>query len=470
MNPKLSKYIPIWEKMRDTMLDSEHMKQKAYNQSSGKFQPDCGNLSMFSGFAQYMRPSEGMRRHRFGQQRYSDYLFYADWYGYPQETHDQGLGMIQNQPPQIDLPASLEYMKDDATSNMESLAKVMNITNSEQMVVSRIGLYLNAGGTSVEPFNIGIYKAETIQDWHLVMNDKGEKVADWVKLATDEIIDKKPVFLILYIEQDGIYSQYKTTNEDCKYEDLGLADDGFVDGSYNRPFVKEKTIDKIPFIVINVVRLGYDLEEPYLESLSDASIRLFQATALYSDNINWGGKSTLMLTGVDENNHYSTGNGTAIITNASEADGKYLTAGVEGTEPSLKHVERLTNICESLGFNLKNQGVESGIALATRIETSTASLKTLANTCAEGVEQLLKIGAEWVGDNPDDVNIEANTSFSDVAYTADDLVKMQLLVRSGSMSQEAFFNILKKQGLTVADILDDEELVKEIEEQQGTSL
>lgn len=472
MNPTLSYYLPIYKKMRDTMKSEEHMKNVALSQSSSTVNAGCdqsGKLTATSKFSQYLRPSDGMRRSDHGYQRFCDYIFRAKYYPYPLETKDQALGMIQNEPPVIELPSSLEFMRGNSTSNYESLEKVMSIVNSEQMVVSRAGLLLSpVNGISNEPFNIWLYKAEAIQDWNEIIDGSGEKDIDWLVLLTKEMKDDKPVYQVLYIEKDGFYATYKTTNEESEY---GVyADDEMIADSWVQPNVRESKLDRIPFVVINTQRLGYDFEKPYLEPLSDASIKLFQASARYEDAVEWGGKSTMFLSGVDEKAQYVAGNGAVIKTNNADAKGAYLTSGIEGTEPCFKDVESKEKHCISLGVDLVNQGVESGVALATRANIKTASLKTLAKTCAEGVERLLKIGAVWIGANPDEVSITANTSFADPVYTADDLLKMSMLVRNGDMEAEAFFNILKKMELTVADVIGDADLQKEIEDQSGTSL
>jgi len=479
MNPNLTAYLPIYEKMRDTMSSEQHMKDKARDQNTSVFN-SCGKLSARTTFNQYLRPSDGMRRSEHGYQRFCDFIFRAKYYPYPQETHDQALGMIQNEPPVIELPAQLEFMRDNATANYESLEKVMSITNSEQMVTSRVGMLLSVTGDAQAPYNIYFYKAETIIDWNVVINKDGEKEIDWLVLETGNKIGDKTVFEVLYIEQDGFYSMYKTTNTDCEYgvyavNEYGVYavnDDEYIDDSWVQPDVKENRINKIPFVVANVQRLGYDFEKPFLEALSDASIKLFQSSARLEDNLEWGGKSTLFTQNyaMGDKERVVVGNGAVNKTSADSAAAHYATAGIDGIEPSRKDVEEKKADCVALGVDLVNQGVESGVALATRTNIKTASLKTLAKTGAEGTEQLLKVGAEWLGANTDEVNIIANTSFSDPQYTADDLVKMSMLVRNGDMSKEAFFMILKKMGLTIADILDDEELVKEIEVQAGTSL
>lgn len=456
MNSEYSKYLTRWNKMYDTFDSEEHMKQRALSQSSGMF-TGTAKLSPIIKFDQYLRPTDGMRRNKsHGYQRWTDYIYRAVWYAYPLESHDQALGMIENEPPVIELPPQLEYMKVDAADKHESLEKVLSITNSEQLKVSRIGSLISVTDDPQKPFNIAFYKAKAIQDWHEIIDKQGDKVLDWVKLLTSEMINDKPVYLILYIEQDGFYSQYKTTNEDAKCGEVGLSDEGYIQDSYIEPRVSEKPTATIPLVITNVQRLGTEIEDPFLESVSDKAIKLFQASATLEDTLYWGGQSTLFTQNYgDDKNPIKIGNGAVNNSTSDTVYAEYATAGVDGIAPNRENVDKLKEDCVSLGFDLVNQGVESGTALDTRTAIKTAKLKTLAKTSANGLAWLLRQAAEWIGANPDEVIVTANTSFSDTQYTADDIQKFGLAVMSGNMLKEDLYSIMKKQELTSIESFND---------------
>ena len=280
-----------------------------------------------------------------------------------------------------------------------------------------------------------------------------------------------PIYLILYIENDGTYSQYKTTNQDAEYGVYALSDDGYIDGSFVSPRVKESATGEIPFVIINTNSVSSTIEKPFLESSADASIKLFQASATYEDTLYWGGQSTLFTQNFGgKDNPVKVGNGAVNVTTAEHASAHYATAGVDGIEPNKQNVDDLKNDCIALGVDLINQGVESGVALDTRMSVKTASLKTLAQTGALGLGMVIKMGAIWSGYNADEVVIMPNTSFSNEKYTADDLLKLNAIVQSGGMAKESFYNILKKQEITSADSYDDWLLILETESMQGATL
>lgn len=460
VNPDYQFYYPVWKKMRDSVGSEKCIKEKAMTQNSTTLKSDCKSGVPPDFFSRYLIPTDSMIGDCKGAYRFSEYTFNATWYAYPLDTHDQALGLINSQPAKIELPTSLEYMQNDCTSNQMSLESLLSKINSEQIVTSRFGMLLETTADRAEPFNICTYKAEAIVD-HRVEIDKvsGEEVVVWVKIKTDYCdSDSRPIYLILRLDEQGIYIQYKTTNADEKYEDFDLTSSDVVADSYFVPQARGNASNVIPFVTVNLSELGLNqYQKPWLESVTDASFKAFQASAKYNWALKWGGESTFCGTGVKlkELQDGSIGSGGAMASEDPQAKFYYAQAGADGIAPSKENLEGLIQYCKDLGVDLINQGVESGVALDTRMNVKTASLKTLAMTGAEGLERLLQIGSVWIGGSADDVKIVANTEFAETKYTAEELTKLGALVNMGQMRQEDLFNIQKKQGLSMAETFDD---------------
>ncbi len=460
-NSTYSKYLPVWTKQRDTLQSEEHIKQQAWSQSASMLS-NCNRVSastVLTTFSQYLRPTEGMLTSETGKVRYSNYLWRAKWYPFPLDTLDQALGLINNQPATFELPSNLEYLATDATNSQESLDSVLTTINSEQIAVSRVGILAEVTADPLAPFNIQFYKAETIVDWRVSIDKSGEEVATWVKLETDEEIDNNKVYLILMLDDEGNYIQYKTTNQNAQPELWGIVDEGYVDESFLMPMVHEQSSMRIPFVTINLSRLGLNqIQKPWLESISDSALKLFQASATYEDTLYWGAQSTFWATGLKDKKEAEAiklGNGGRVSSSNENAKFGYASAGVDGIQPNKENVDNLKGDCIALGVDLINQGVESGTALDTRMSVKTASLKTLAKTGAEGLERLITLMAEWLSDNVDDVKVIPNLEFADRLYTADDLQKFGALVSMGSMLKEDLYKIMKRQNLTNAETFED---------------
>ncbi|GAF69005.1 unnamed protein product, partial [marine sediment metagenome] len=202
------------------------------------------------------------------------------------------------------------------------------------------------------------------------------------------------------------------------------------------------------------------------------AISLFRASAHHEDALYWGGEGTLFTQGyaISEGETIKVGNGAVNKTNSEYASAQFVTMGTDGIEPRKTNVDDLFKYCIALGVDLINQGTESGTALSIRTNVKTASLKTLSLTGALGLQRLLRIGAMWLGVNPEDVTVTANTTFSETQYTADDFTKFSSMVSLGAMREVDLYNLQKKQGLTNADTYEQWENDLEEEEMSGTKL
>jgi hypothetical protein len=181
--------------------------------------------------------------------------------------------------------------------------------------------------------------------------------------------------------------------------------------------------NRIPFICINVESLGFNIENPFLEPVADSSIKLFQADAEYRNTMYLTSNATLVTIGVsdDEKSNMRIGAGGYIAISSPEGDAKFISAPSDSLSSNQNNVNDLKMYNASLGVDLLQNGTESGEALNTRLETKTASLKTLAITGANGLVALLKIGAEWQGVTGE-INITANTDFKTSIATPKDLL------------------------------------------------
>ena len=452
-------FAKIWKKMRDVLKGEDQVKKESLRQNSDNLDGTTA-LKAIRSFHQYIRPTDSMRRlGSLGEQRFCDYIYRSKFYPFPLEIQTQSLGLIENEPATFELPTQLEPMRNDATTNKESIAKVLSITNKEQLQVSRVGLLLNPSAIPTKPFNIGIYQTETIVDWNETVLDNSETVLDWVKLKTNEVdVDNKCIYLILALDgEEGFYYQYKTIKANIQYGDAIETDDGIVEDSFVIPVAAENKLFEIPFVIVNATRLGGDIEQPFLESVADAALSLYRASAHYEDALYWGGESTLMTRGfaLGPDEQIFVGNGAVNKTSADYAEADYVTMGTEGIEPRKANKDSLFEYCVALGVDLLNKGNESGAALNIRSNVKTASLKTLSLTAALGLQTLLRIGARWLNIDENTVIVTANTVFADVRYTAEDFVNFSTMVNLSAMRQVDLYELQKKQNIPTAESFED---------------
>ncbi len=455
MNPCYQSYLKRWQKMTDTFDGETSMKARTLSDN-----PEQCKATANKNFNQYLRMSQGVKLDtQNGYAKFCDYVFRSMYYPFVSAIHSQSLGMINSREAEILLPSEFEYMVTDANANQEPLNKVLSTINSEQIVKGRIGVMLevNEGTTTAQnTFNICTYNAESIIDWEYSMIE-GRQVPSFVNLKevvserSGASIEQKEQYRILQLDENGQYFQW--VNEDADVDPTVLPPEN----RRTYPDVGGKRSSEIPFVCINVEKLGFNIENPFLEPVADSSIKLFQADAEYRNTMYFTSNATLVTVGVtpEEQSNMRIGAQGYIGISASDGDAKFISAPSDSLSSNAQNVNDLKMYCASLGVDvMQTNSPESGVALNTKIETKSASLKTLSETGAEGIEVLLGIGARWQGVTGD-IIIVGNTDFKTQVATPKDLLELMGVMQGGGMTKQDFFNFGKKNGYFQAETLED---------------
>jgi len=215
------------------------------------------------------------------------------------------------------------------------------------------------------------------------------------------------------------------------------------------PNYKGTTLDYIPSVIINPSDIGYDVEKPPILGVSDIAIAIYQKDADLSNAEFLSCNPMLYMTGVDNGDQQSiVGSNMMIEISASDARVGYA----EPAGTSLSHVEkRIQSLMVEAGhyglMMLGQNGAEAAETTRMKQEASGASLKTVVKTVAQGIEKALRIAAEWVGDNPEDINFEPNLKFSEMRLTAQEQVALLNAWTQGGISTETYHKNLKQGGI-----------------------
>jgi hypothetical protein len=87
-----------------------------------------------------------------------------------------------------------------------------------------------------------------------------------------------------------------------------------------------------------------------------------------------------------------------------------------------------------------------------RIGAQTATLNQIALAGAAALEKLLKMAAEWVGADPDEVRVSPNLEFSNLELTGQDLVAFMTAKNMGApISNASIHAMLVQRGITSLD-------------------
>lgn len=477
-HPLYDAHIDDWRKMRHTYEGARAVKLEGV-----RYLPPTTGMEL-DGMSKASDP---------GFKAYAAYRMRAMFYEFVSDGVEAMLGLMHRKPPVFELPTALESFLESATVNHESLENLLRRINEQQLVTGRLGLFAELPerpdpaqplpylalyvGESVINWDDGSREEVTLSSLNLVVLDESEYTRQpdfqW------KMVKKYRVLVLGDLEANEAegsapYRQALVVAEG--EEALEIPTD---DSAYIEPSIRGKTLEKIPFVFINATDNVTAPQGPPLLGLADLALAIYRADADYRQSLHLQGQDTLVIIGAGPNNTGSMGEGNrwrtgtgATIEVDMQGDAKYIGVGSEGLSEqreSLNNDKLLAaNRAQQL-IDTRSGEKESGNALKTRVAAQTATLTQLAMAGAAGLQHVLRIVAEWVGANPEEVKVTPNLDFGEVTLTGQDMVQIMSARTMGfPISKESLHSLAVDKGLTTFTY--EEELEKIAEEDANSRI
>jgi len=408
-HPKYIEYEREWRIMRDTSRGEYLVKRWATEY-----------LPMPSGFASQGDGGEAM------------YLAYKKRAQFPEivaPTVQGIIGIIHGQEWQVQLPPALEYLHEDATPEHINLESFMRRVTTEALLMGRYGVLTDVRDNL--PYLAG-YKAETIINWD---EERDLFVLDESDLRRDGFTwDNEEKYRALFLE-DGRYIQRVYIDGQWVDEVEPRARGGIA-------------LDEIPFIIIGSKDLRVEVEEPPLIGVARAALAHYRLDADYRHQLYMSGQETLFI--INGEAPSVVGAGVVHRLEAPEGvqvDAKYV--GPSGTtiEAHRQAMQDEMAKAASSGARLLDdmqRTSESGEARRLRFSSETASLKTIANTSAAGIEKALKYAARFIGANEDEVIVTPPNKLMEPVMSAQEAKTLVEAWQNGGYSYQTLYENLQR--------------------------
>lgn len=441
-HPQYVAAIDQWQKLRDGYAGERVVKDRGF-----VYLPATPGQTL-----------DGINRGERGRQNYEAYKTRAVYPPFIAEAVKAMVGVMHHKPPVIELPTALELLRENATADGESLEMLLRRINEAQLVTGRIGLLLDLPATpSAEVvFQVATYEAEKVINWdvNLVVLDESdvERNADFEWQAVQK-------FRVLM--SDGTYRQAQF-RETVQFDASAL----------QPPTVRGQSLAQIPFVFLNASDTLPDVMNPPLLQLADLCLTIYRGEADYRQNLFMQSQDTLVVEGGEEDAEYRVGAG-AVLNVPLGGDAKFIGVSSNGLPEQRQALENDYRRAAQMGAQLldtTSRAKESGEALGIRVAAQTASLNQIALASAHALQSLLRIAAEWIGANPDEVVITPNLDFTDAGMSASEFLQLTQAKAAGfPLSDESLHALAVENELTVMDFANELALV-EAEKQKALEL
>lgn len=432
-HPQYKEFAPSWELMRDAVAGEDDVKKKGVKY-----------LPMKSGTAAIEDPAVK-------ELVYDMYKTRAEFPEITAPTIRGAVGLMLAQPAKIELPESMLGLIERATLDGLTLDALHRRMAMEVMTTGRYGLLPAIDGDG-RPYLAG-YTAESIINW-----DTSSGVPDFVML-----------------DETGLYRD-RTTGQ--WIEETRLRECQIYDGVFmSRVWTKTesgwtatddqeartpagKPLDFLPFVFVGSLDLTPDPDDVPLYGLAKLAVRIYRLDADYSFSLHMTSEPTPVAIGFDSPAQ-AIADGSAPKTLGSSVlwilpaggDAKYLEFSGPGLEKQAEAIRDSFARAEKFGSQVLQSGnsAESGEALKLRAASQTATLISIAQTTAAGLERALRNIAIWIGADPEQVIVTPNLKFFDSAMTPQELDALVRSWQANAISHRTLFDKMQAGGIIRED-------------------
>jgi len=408
-----------------------------------------------------------------GFKAYQSYKQRARFPNFAREAVQMAIGMMHSQPPEIKLPKAMENIK---SRQGETLPVLLRRINTEQLLTGRIGLMADLP-TNPAPG----------EDLPYLATYTAERCINWDDGSVEQLVPQKLNLVVLDETEQVRVEGFKWEGKD-KYRVLLLGNERanepkgtyrqgvFVDDLYNEagltpPSWRGTLLEEIPFVFINSCDVTADVDDPPLLDLGNICMAIYRAEADYRQNLFMQGQDTFVTIGgnFDETDEVRVGTGSRLDLPMG-GDAKYVGVNSNGLSEQKEALINLETRASSMGaqtLDSTSRSRESGDSLRIRVAARTADMNQIAETGATGLEQILKICAKWMGENPEEVKVQANKEFGEMPLTGQTMVEIATARNLGwPISAKSMHDLSRKRRMTTKTF-EEEQAEAEKEDKEG---
>lgn len=399
-------------------------------------------------------------------QNYTHYLDRGAFYGVPEMTLRSLSGLALRKDPVIKLPERLEPLRLRATIENAPLSVMIEDMVREVLSMGRFGLLLDFprdGNTALTTPHFATFVAETIEDYETDYVN-GQLELTRVILASDEDFEGADVFLELCLE-DTIYKIKRFVKEGQSKTRLAVGEEII-------PQINGKALNYIPFLMVSHESLRPVAAKPPMQDLCTLAISHFKNSCDVEHALFLTGAPTPYCIGsIPEDKKPSTlGSGALWLLPEGSEVGllEFTGAGVAAMK---QNMESKADQMVALGARMLSASMNRNETIDTATQRTRSELSLLHSSVVmieAALLRLLRVAADWVGTDPNDVVVTMSRDFIETSIDPKMIETQFKLWQGGMISRATFWSNLQQGEIAPADRSWEDE--KDMVEEEGGDL
>lgn len=238
-----------------------------------------------------------------------------------------------------------------------------------------------------------------------------------------------------------------------------------------------KTLDRIPFFFIGSIDNGSKVNKAPLYDLSQLNLAHYRNSADFEEALYMIGQPTSYITGLSEDFIDKNRGVLRIGSRITWLLPPEATAGLIESRADKQLLQKAMELKESemLGLGARimqdnsSSGSESAESVALRRSGESSQLSCIADNINVAMTAALKLCAEWMGLDSDEVKYSINKEFFSKKLTYQEITALVAAWQGSAISRSVLFDNLRK-GEIIDPLFEDEEIISDIEEEEPTLL
>jgi hypothetical protein len=486
-HPQYVQRIVDWNTMRDC-----HEGERVIKEKGETYLPPTAAMLI-----------DNMSVNKLGWKNYQAYKMRAVFHDYVKEAVKSYMGLLHQKPAVIELPDAMKPLLDNCTINGEDMQMLLRKINEQQLITGRVGLLLDMPAepdqSNPMPY-IASYYAETINNWDDSSDEMGMNKLNLVVL-NETAFERDQDFVWRTMEKyrvliltnpsapangtgDNVQPPQQTPEAEAAAE---AGETVYQTGVFytrdgqtmnpdllRTPLFRGKALNEIPFVFINTMDVVATPDSPPLLGLAEICLTMYRGEADYRQSLHMNGQDTLVVIGglIDNpgaDEQVRVGAGARLDINLN-GDAKYIgtnSAGIPEQRMAVENdhsraIKKSMILASSTSRNGGGEQRASGDALRVRMAAQTATLTTIATAGGAALERILRICAEWMGQDPTKVIVKPNLEFADFEIDGKEFVDLETARTLGApISQQSIHGLMVERGLTKMTYEDETSLIQE---------
>jgi hypothetical protein len=428
-HPEWNDRIDEWRMMRSTIRGEKRIKEDGQTW-----------LPMPAGFAK--QKDKGLRL-------YNSYRTRAQFPEFVAPTVNGLTGIICHAEIEIDLPTAMEPLWEKATADGLTLEAFYSMIVAEVMATGRYGILAEASKEGSDIPWLAGYVAESIINWS---EDRSFFVLDESGLQRSGFAwTEGRAYRVLELE-DGRYRQREVTGDNEAETPIDPTRRG------------GDSMMEIPFVVVGAVNNEVKPGEIPLIQVARSAVAIYQLSADYRFQLYQTGQETLFIFNADAPD--AVGAGVVISIKAKSKEdhppkAEYVGPKGIGIEKHRQAILDEREVAAQAGaklFDTESAVQESGEAKKIRYAAQTATLTTISQSTAKGLEKALRHIAVMMGQDPEAVVVHPNLQFLESALSPTEAKALVDMWVSRAISYETLYGNLQRGEIASKDRTAEEEL------------